>query len=460
MSSRNKLQFRSLINHSPKEIFGWHLRPRRLERAIPPWESMQVIDSKGRADKIGSKVEVCSRLFGIVKVCMKMEYIEFTKNERFTVVSRNGTTESYRYETIITPQNDHSVEMIDSFQYSFSFPSFLKSLFEKVIKKRMHRILKYKHDIMDHDLAMVEKYPFERPLKVLITGGHGLIGKNLGYFLEFMGHDVWQLSRKGMGEEKKIYWNPQTGKCNPENFEGFDCMVHLAGENIGEGRWTRRKKERLFNSRVKGTEHLVQIIKGLRNPPKVFIGASAVGYYGDRGREVVNETSGPGQGLFITELCEEWERATRDLEEKGIRVVNARFGIVLTAKGGALKRMLTPFKWGMGGKIGNGHQYMSWIAIDDVIGALYHIIMTPKIEGAVNVVSPNPVSNDVFTKKLSERLNRWKGPPFPEFLVHLFLGQKGEELLLTSTRVEPARLSETGYHFQYPKLYQALEHVV
>jgi uncharacterized protein (TIGR01777 family) len=237
-------------------------------------------------------------------------------------------------------------------------------------------------------------------------------------------------------------------------------MVHLAGENIGEGRWKKNKKERLLNSRVEGTGHLVRIIKGLRNPPQIFIAASAVGYYGDRGREVLDETSVPGHGLFITKLCEEWERATRGLEEKGIRVVNARFGIVLTAKGGALKRMLIPFKWGMGGKIGNGYQYVSWIAMDDVIGALYHIMMTPKIEGAVNVVSPHPVSNDVFAKELSKRLNRWRGPPFPEFLVRLFLGQKGEELLLTSTRVEPARLSETGYHFQYPKLYQALEHVV
>lgn len=431
-----------------------------LERIIPPWETIKVIDAEGRPDKVGSKIEVSSKLFGCISIRMKLEYVEHIPGERFTIRGESRLFKNYQYQTTITPQCEHTTEVVDFFQFSLSLPKFLQPFLRGILKRRISRILHYKHDLMDHDLAILEKYPFEKSLKILVSGAHGLIGKNLGDFLEFMGHDVWHLSRKGAEEEKTVYWDPKTGECDVRSFEGFDCVIHLAGENIAKGRWTRRKKERVLRSRAKGTEHLVDIIKGLKNPPKALIAASAIGYYGNRGSEVLDETSGPGKGLFITEVCQQWERASKDLEEKGIRVVNTRFGVVLTAEGGALKKMLIPFKWGMGGRIGKGHQYVSWVAIDDVIGAIYHVIMTPELKGPVNIVSPNPVPNDVLAKKLSKRLNRWMGPPFPEFMVRLLLGQKGEELLLTSTRAEPSRLSETGYHFQYPKLSQALEHVI
>lgn len=460
MSSKSKFQFRSLVNHPSNEVFEWHLRPRKLERINPPWETMKILESEGRPDQEGSQIKISVRLFGLFKVSVAMAYHNCVPGERFAVSAEDGLLKNYQYETVITPQSAHTSEVTDRFQFTLSLPSFLKSILDRQFKKRIHRILKYKHDMMDHDLAMLEKYRFEKPLKILISGSSGLIGKNLGYFLEFMGHDVWHLSRKGDDEEKTLYWNPKTGECDPRSFEGFDCVIHLAGENISKGRWTKRKKERVLKSRSKGTARLVEILKGLSKPPKAFIAASAVGYYGNRGSEVVDEHSGPGKGLFITEVCQQWERATKELSEKGVRVINTRFGMVLSSEGGALKKMLTPFKWGVGGRVGKGQQYVSWIAIDDVVGAIYHVMMTPKIEGPVNVVSPNPVPNNILAKKLSKRLNRWLGPPLPEFLVHLFFGQKGEELLLTSTRVEPARLSETGYHFQYPKLSLALEHVI
>lgn len=460
MNSKSKLQFRSLINRAPEEVFQWHLRPRMVERIIPPWESIKIVRSEERPDKIGSKIEVAGKVCGWVSTRMTLEYSECIPNDCFIIKGNDGFLKDYQYQTTVTPQSAHTSEIIDCFQFSVSLPFFLKSILRKSIKKRISRILHYKHDRMDHDLAMLEKYPFEKPLKILISGAHGLIGKNLGYFLEFMGHDVWHLSRKGVEEEKTVYWDSKTGKCDPRSFEEFDTFIHLAGENIAKGRWTRGKKERVLRSRTKGTEHLVEIIKGLKNPPELFISASAIGYYGNRGSEVLDETSGPGKGLFITEVSQQWERASKGLEEKGIRVVNTRFGVVLTSEGGVLKKMLPSFKWGLGGKIGKGHQYVSWVAIDDVIGAIYHVMMTPDLKGPVNVVSPNPVPNDILAKKLSKRLNRWMGPPFPEFMIRFLLGQKGEELFLMSTRAEPCRLSETGYHFQYPKLSQALEHVI
>jgi len=224
--------------------------------------------------------------------------------------------------------------------------------------------------------------------------------------------------------------------------------------------WTKKKKNRILKSRREGTKNLVEIVKKLEKPPKVFISASAIGYYGNCGNNIVNENSPPGKNLFISKVCQEWEESSKGLEGKGTRVVWARFGMVLSSAGGALIKMLIPFRWGLGGKLGNGHQYVSWIAINDAIGSIYHIMMTPSLKGAVNIVAPHPVPNDILTKKLSKRLNRWRGIPTPEFILRLLFGQKGEELLLTSIRAEPYRLTESGYHFCYPKLSQALKHVV
>lgn len=460
MTSKSRLQFRSLINRSPEEVFDWHLKDRMVERCIPLYAKTLILNSKGRPNLIGSNISFRVKFLAFFSMTVNLEYTEFLPNESFKVIAKDGPLRGLKYEMIITPQSEHTSEIIDTFTFSHSFPKVFNPIMSRIFLKRLLRLLTYKHEIIDQDIGMLRKYPFDKPLKVLISGSHGLIGKNLAYFLEFAGHDVWHLSRSDSKEEKALIWNPKTGECDSRQFEGFDVVVHLAGENIGNGRWTKRKKERILQTRSKETENLVQIIKGLKTPPKTFISASAIGYYGNCGNAVVDETSGPGKGLFISEVCEQWERASRELEEKGVRVVQTRFGVVLSSAGGALKKLLTPFKWGVGGKLGSGHQYVSWVAIDDVIGSIYHVIMTPSLHGAVNVVAPNPVPNDILTKKLAKRLNRWIAPPLPEFMIRMILGQKGEELLLTSTRVEPQRLNESGYHFHYPKLSQALEHVV
>lgn len=462
MACKSKFQFRSLINRSPEEVFAWHLRDRMLERCIPPYEdeSVSILCCEGRPNRIGSKFAIRGKVLGFFSITLNFEYVDYSLNESFSVSAKHRLLEELKYKTVVTPQSAHTSEIVDYFSFSHNFPSLFNPLINRTFYKRVYRILTYKHEMIDHDIGMFRKYPFEKPLKVLISGSHGLIGKNLAYFLEFAGHDVWNLSRNGSTKEKTVVWNPATGECDANHFEGFDVVVHLAGENIGKGRWTKRKKERVLKSRLEGTVSLVQILKGLEKPPKAFISASAIGFYGNRGNEVVDETSGPGKGLFISEVCEEWEKASKELKEKGVRVVHTRFGVVLSSAGGALKKMLTPFKWGLGGKLGSGHQYVSWVAIDDVIGSIYHVMLTPSVQGAVNVVAPNPVQNDTLTKKLSKRLNRWMGPPLPGFVIRLILGQKGEELLLTSTRVEPQRLTESGYHFHYPKLSSALEHVV
>ncbi len=460
MEPKCKLQTRSLITRAAEDVFDWHLRPRMFERCIPSWEKITVLSSEGRPNQVGSRILLKVKFFSLFSSTLELEYTHFVKNESFSIDLSGGIIGEGHYKTEITPQSPHTSEIIGRFAFSHSYPQIFSPLIHREMKTRLSRLLAYKHELIDHDIGTLKKYPFEKPFKILISGSHGLIGKQVAYFLEFAGHDVWHLSRQGGGEEKSVIWDPKTGKCQLCDFEGFDVVIHLAGENIAKGWWTKKKKKRMLESRAKGTENLVSVLKQLNHPPEAFISASAIGYYGNRGDEVVNETSGPGRGLFITKICEEWERAGKELEEKGIRVAHTRFGVVLSSAGGALKKMLLPFKWGLGGKIGDGHQYVSWVAIDDVVGALYHVMMTPTIHGAVNVVSPNPVPNDILAKKLAKRLKRWVGPPLPELAVRLLMGQKGEELLLTSTRAEPRCLSESGYTFHYPELSQALKHVI
>jgi len=240
--------------------------------------------------------------------------------------------------------------------------------------------------------------------------------------------------------------------------KGLDAVIHLAGENV-IGRWTKRKKERIKDSRVIGTRLLSESLARLGDPPHVLVCASAIGYYGDRGEAVLDERLPPGEG-FLSEVCREWEAAADPARQKGIRVVHLRLGMVLSADGGALARMLPLFRIGLGGRIGGGDQYWSPIAIDDVLGAIMHVIGTEGLEGAVNAVAPNPVTNSEFAETLGRVLSRPTLASTPAFVARLLLGEAADEFLLTSTRVVPRRLLETGYRFQFPELEGALHHVL
>jgi len=240
--------------------------------------------------------------------------------------------------------------------------------------------------------------------------------------------------------------------------EGIEAVIHLAGESI-QGRWTPKKKARILESRYKGTRLLAEALGHLAKPPRVLVCASAIGYYGDRGDELLREESASGSG-FLAQVCREWESATEPATKKGIRVVNLRFGVVLGAAGGALAQMLPPFKMGVGGRVGSGKQYMSWIALDDVVGAVEHALVTEGLRGPVNAVAPNPARNVEFTKALGRVLSRPTIFPLPAFVVKLAFGRMGEELLLASQRVEPARLAASGYKFRYPELEGALRRAV
>jgi uncharacterized protein len=300
-------------------------------------------------------------------------------------------------------------------------------------------------------------------MKVLITGSSGLIGSALVPFLTSEGNSVTRLLRspassKGSGGSE-IVWNPGGPSAASSKLEGFDAVIHLAGENIAEGRWTEAKKARIRESRTKPTRALSEALAKLSNPPRTLVSASAVGFYGHRGDEILREGSAPGSG-YLPEVCLGWEGATASAVQKGIRVVHLRFGVVLATTGGALAKMLPPFRMGVGGKVGDGKQYMSWIALDDVMGAIHHVLITDRLIGPLNAVAPNPVTNSEFTKTLGRVLSRPTLFPVPAAAARIAFGEMADALLLASARVIPARLVETGYQFRYPELEGALRHLL
>ena len=295
-------------------------------------------------------------------------------------------------------------------------------------------------------------------MKVAITGTSGLIGSSLVSFLSKKDVTVSKILREDP-ESDEISWKPEGGDWDSAFTDGIDGIVHLAGENIASGKWTKEKKEKIKNSRIEGTKSLCDHILKLPVPPSVFVCASAVGFYGDRGMEFLNESSSRRSG-FLPDVCIGWEEAAQTVSSAGIRVVNVRFGVVLSKAGGALAKMLTPFKMGMGGKIGSGKQYMSWVAVDDVTGAIYHALTTDFLKGPVNVTAPNPVTNKEFTNTLGRVLKRLTVMPMPAFAAKLAFGKMANDLLLASTRVAPKKLADSGYKFQYTELESALRHIL
>jgi uncharacterized protein (TIGR01777 family) len=291
-------------------------------------------------------------------------------------------------------------------------------------------------------------------MKILLSGSKGLVGRALKDFLESEGHEVVPLVRNR--NEEGVFWNPEKGELNKEDFEGFDAVIHLAGESITGKRWSHQQKKALFMSRCRDTWLLSQVLTRLYRPPLTVITASAVGFYGDRGDEVLTETSCPGAG-FLAHICKEWEGSTESIGNRGSRVVHTRFGAILSKKGGMLAKLLPTFRLGLGGRLGSGEQFLSWVALEDVVRAIDFILHHPELEGAVNVTSPHPVRQAEFVKTLAHALHRPALLPLPAWLLKLVLGEMAGEVLLASTRAVPSRLTQAGFLFQSSNLRQTLK---
>ena len=296
-------------------------------------------------------------------------------------------------------------------------------------------------------------------MKVAVTGSHGLIGSALVAQCEREGHDVIRLVRGAPQGPGEVRWDPEAGTVDGPALEGVDAVVNLAGEGVAEKRWTPAQKARIRDSRVRGTTALAEALAALASKPAVLVNGSAVGYYGERGDTVLAEDARPGE-CFLADVVVEWEAATAPAADAGIRVVCARTGIVLSRRGGALKRQLPLFRAGLGGRLGSGKFWMSWISITDEVNALMHAIDTPSLSGPVNLVSPHPVTNAELTKALARALHRPAFLTVPPFALNLALGGELTENLLASQRVRPTKLEASGFAFTYPTIDDACRAVV
>ncbi|NOY05419.1 MAG: TIGR01777 family protein [Chlorobi bacterium] len=297
-------------------------------------------------------------------------------------------------------------------------------------------------------------------MKVLVSGSTGLIGSALVSLLRSKGYEVIRLVReKSLPDENATYWDIPSGHIETKELEGMDAVVHLTGANLSAGRWTEKRKAAFHESRVRATRVLSDALAGLERPPGVFISASAIGYYGNRGSEKLSEDSPSGTG-FLAELCRQWEDATNPAKAKGIRVVTARIGVVLSPRGGALKKLLPFFRLGLGGKMGGGAQYMSWISIHDLVRAFQYCLSHEDLCGLVNFVAPNPVTNAEFTRALATACRRPALLPVPGWVLKLMFGEMAEETILSSARVLPEKLRASGFDFHFPELQKALRHLL
>ena len=453
-----EFRYRTRIEAPAEEVFRWHTRPGALERLTPPWEPVEVIERTGGIND-GDRVVLRMRL-GPFSQKWVAEHRDYREGRQFCDIQREGPFARWEHTHRFEPDGPNACYLDDRVAYVLPFGALGDKTGGQFVRRKLERMFHYRHAVTAADVTAHTRYA-QKPLRILVSGTSGLVGSALVPFLTAGGHRVIRLVRgQPRPEADEVQWDTARGVPDLPRIEGMDVVVHLAGENIAAGRWTPERKARIRESRVRGTKTLSEALAQLVLPPKVFISASAVGYYGDRSDEVVHEESPPGQN-FLAEVCTAWEGVTEAAERKGIRVVHLRIGLVLSGKGGALAKMLVPFRLGGGGSLGSGKQYMSWVSLDDMVGIIHHVLMSETITGAANAVTPHPVTNSEFTKTLGTVLHRPTPFAVPAFALRGALGREmADALLLSSTRVQPRRLIETAYPFRYPHLGDALRHVL
>lgn len=455
--------FRSTNMPVPADfLFRYHAQPGAFQRLTPPWENVEVAEmSDGIQD--GARVKINVGVLGPIKKAWVAEHREYQEGESFQDVQLEGPFARWEHTHRMHPVTDSASMLEDEIEYQLPLGAVGSTFGGGMVRRKLERMFAYRHRVTSDDVAAHYRYynadKENNTMKVLISGRGGLVGGSLEPFLTTGGHTTAGLTRSAEKPDD-VAWSPSKGEIDTAKLAEInaDAVVHLAGESI-VGRWTSSKKERILQSRTEGTTLLCQALADLDHKPKTLVCASAIGIYGDRGDLVLTEESEPGDG-FLPDVCREWEAACQPARDAGIRVVNLRIGVVLSPNGGALAKMLLPFKMGAGGKIGSGKQWWSWIALDDVVGLIHHALMNDELTGPVNATAPQPMTNYDFTKTLGKVLGRPTIFPMPGFMAKLALGQMADDLLLASARVEPQKAIETHYEFRFPELAGALRHLL
>ncbi|HLQ21804.1 MAG TPA: TIGR01777 family oxidoreductase [Gemmatimonadales bacterium] len=407
-------------------LYAWHARPGAVERLTPPWERVDVLERVGGLDNEQAGMPVRVRPFA-----------------------------HWVHTHCFTPDRDSNSILTDRVEFTLRGGALGAWTGRALVRRRIERLLAYRHALLATDLSRHARFAERGPLRIAVTGASGLVGRSLAAFLSTGGHTVLRVVRR-MAGPGEIAWEPGV-RIDAAALEGTDAVVHLAGENVAAGRWTPARRRRIRDSRVSATAHLAESIAGLHRPPAVLVSAAAIGIYGERGDEVLDDTSPVGApGRFLGDLCREWEAAAEPARQAGIRVALPRFGAVLSPAGGALGKMLPVFHAGLGGPLGGGRQWMSWLSVEDAIGAVHHAVFTASLQGTFNAVAPAPVTNAEFTRTLGAVLGRPAVFPVPAAALRLALGPMAEETILASARVVPSRLLASGYAFHHPTLESAL----
>jgi uncharacterized protein len=458
---------------SSNDLFAWHIREGAFERLNPPWQQFKVIERKGNIQSNGT-VKIKMKIAGPIHTTWLVRHSDYIEGKQFKDSQIKGLFSAWTHTHLFNSLGLSSCILDDHIEYSLPGGTLSEIITSPLINKKLNQMFGYRHRLTRDDLlvhATANKIRGnDGPLTIGITGSSGFLGSSLIPFLTTGGHRVIRFIRHratdgdklDLKNVKSIQWNPSspyTDVSSLNDNKKIDAIVNLAGENIF-GRWTKGKKKRIFDSRVNTTKSLCKLLSSLDKPPKVLVSASATGYYGNRGDEMLAEESRSSFG-FLSDVCRNWEEATQIAKESGIRVVNLRLGIVLSSSGGILSKILPIFKLGVGGMIGNGNQYMSWIGLDDLVGIILYAIVDESISGPVNVVSPNPITNADFTETLGKLLSRPTTFSIPESIIKLALGEElANAAILSSTRVIPKRLIKIGYKFRFPYLESVLRHTL
>lgn len=437
-----------------EEAFAWHARPGAFERLAPPWETVRLVSATGGLAP-GARVELALRQ-GPLTLRWVAVHGELRPGRLFTDRQESGPFALWEHSHRFEPDGA-GCWLEDEVRWRLPLAPLSTALAGSAVRRRLESMFRYRHDTTLADLRAAAGLA---PLRVLVTGATGLVGSALVPFLRTQGHEVRRLLRdpRAAGPGDAV-WDPARGVLDPAVLEDVDAVVHLAGENIAAGRWNAARRAAIRDSRTGPTALLARTLAGLSRKPRVLVAASAIGLYGhDNGQELTERTP-RGEG-FLPDTCAAWEAASAPARAAGIRTVHLRIGLVLDPRGGALAKMLPPFRLGVAGRLSDGRAWWSWIGIDDLLGAIGHALRSETLQGPVNAVAPGALTNAEFTRVLARVLRRPALLPAPGVALRLALGDMADELLLASLRVRPAALERDGYAFRHPRLEDALRHLL
>ncbi len=444
------------------ELFGWHERPGALPRLTPPWESTAVV-APPTSLAVGTEVVLRTRLAGPIATTWRARHVAYDPPHAFRDLQDSGPFAQWDHTHRFSPLPGGRSRMTDEVVYRLPLGALGEAVAGRYVHGRVERMFRYRHAVTAGDLAAHARARQEgaTAMHVAVTGASGLIGTQLCAFLSGGGHQVTRLVRRAPSSPDELAWDPAAGRIDADGLRGVDAVVHLAGEGIG-ARWSDAHKRRVLDSRVDGTGLLARTLAAMDGGPRVLVSGSAIGWYGaHRGDEVLDEDSTSASDGFLADVVRRWEAAAQPAVDAGLRVALVRTGIVQSPAGGPLKLQLPLFSLGLGGRLGSGRQYVSWISIDDIVGILVHALTHDEVRGPINGTAPEPVTNAEYTRVLARVLRRPGVLPVPRFGPALLLGKEGaDQTAFASQRVRPAVAERTGYVFRHRDLESGLRHVL